>query len=47
MKHLRGQQLSATFGALPGAQIMHTICRFEAWDVINPTLQMVYNLELK
>ncbi|WJZ96354.1 hypothetical protein VitviT2T_015047 [Vitis vinifera] len=30
MKHSRGQQLSATFGALPGAQFMHTICRFEA-----------------
>ena len=31
MKHSKGQSLSATFGALPGAQFMHTICRFEAW----------------
>ena len=30
MKHSKWQSLSATFGALPRAQIMHTICRFEA-----------------
>ena len=36
-----------TFGALLGAQIMHTICRFEAWEVSNPTLQMVHDSELK
>nr|CAN80301.1 hypothetical protein VITISV_026248 [Vitis vinifera] len=28
MKHSRGQPLLATFGVLPGAQLMHTICRF-------------------
>ena len=26
------------FEALPGAQIMHTICRFESWEVRNPEL---------
>ena len=39
MKHLRGQQLSTTFGALPGAQLMHTICCFEAREVSNPMHQ--------
>ena len=47
MKHSRGQSLSATFGALPEVQFMHTICRFEAQEVSNPMLQMVRNLELK
>ena len=47
MKHSRGQKLSATFGALPGAQFIYTICRFEAWEVINPTLQTVHDSELK
>ena len=35
MKHSRGQPLLATFGALLGAQIMHTICHFEAQEVSN------------
>ena len=35
------------FEALPGAQIMHTIYHFEAWEVRNPVLQMVYDLDLK
>ena len=26
---------------------MHTICRFEAWEVISPTLQTVHESELK
>ncbi|RVW62037.1 hypothetical protein CK203_064783 [Vitis vinifera] len=39
MKNSRGQQLLDTFGALPGAQFMHTICCFESQEVINPTLQ--------
>ena len=47
MKHSRGQSLSATFGALPGAQFMHTICRFEAREVRNPMLQTVHNSKLK
>ena len=47
MKHSRGQSLSATFGALPGGQFMHTICRFEAREVRNPMLQTVCNSELK
>ena len=38
---------TATFGALFGAQFMHTICRFEAWEVSNPILQTVRNSELK
>ena len=28
----------ATFGALPGVQFMHIICRFEAWEVNNPMI---------
>ena len=47
MKHSRGESLSATFGALSGAQFMHTICRFKAWEVINPMLQTVCDSELK
>ena len=39
--------MSATFGALPGVQIMHAIYRFEAQEVKNPMLQTVHYLELK
>ena len=39
--------MSDTFGALPGVQFMHTICRFEAQEVKNPILQMVHDSELK
>ena len=35
------------FGALPGAQIMHMICHFKAWEVRNPDLQTVCDLDLK
>ena len=35
------------FEALPEAQIMHRICRFEAWEVRNPVLQTVHDLDLK
>ncbi|KAL6323775.1 hypothetical protein AAG906_002243 [Vitis piasezkii] len=36
------------FGVLPGAQIMHMICRFKAWEVRNPLLQTVMSdLDLK
>nr|CAN74259.1 hypothetical protein VITISV_015531 [Vitis vinifera] len=35
------------FEALSGAQIMHTIYYFEAWEVRNPVLQMVHDLDLK
>ena len=35
------------FGALPEAQIMHTISHFESWEVRSPMLQMVRDLELK
>ncbi|RVW61987.1 hypothetical protein CK203_063930 [Vitis vinifera] len=35
------------FEALPGAQIMHMICRFKAWEVRNPLLQTVHDLDLK
>ena len=35
------------FGALPGAQIMHMIFHFKAWEVRNPVLQTVYALDLK
>ncbi|KAL6326189.1 hypothetical protein AAG906_001584 [Vitis piasezkii] len=42
MKNSRGHQLFKTFGALPGVHLMHTICRFEAHGVSNPTLQTVH-----
>ena len=35
------------FGELNGAQIMHTIYHFEAWEVRNPVLQTVHDLEVK
>ena len=35
------------FGALHGAQIMYTICRFESWEVRSPALQTVHDLDLK
>ena len=35
------------FGVLSGAQIMHTISRFKSWEVRNPMLQTVCDLELK
>ena len=47
MKNSRGQQLLDTFGALLGAQLMYSICRFKAREVINPTLQTVCDSELK
>ena len=47
MKNSRGQQLLDTFRALPGVHFMHTICRFEAWEVKTPTLGTVQESELK
>ena len=47
MKNSIGQLLLDTFKALPGAQIMHTICHFKAREVRNPMLQTVHNSELK
>ena len=35
------------FGVLPGAQIMHTIYHFESWEVRNPVLQTMHDLDLK
>ena len=35
------------FGALPGAQIMNMIFHFNSWEVRNPVLQTVYDLDLK
>ncbi|KAL6340572.1 hypothetical protein AAG906_010480 [Vitis piasezkii] len=35
------------FEELIGAQIMHTICHFEAWEVRNPILQIVSDLDFK
>ena len=35
------------FEALPGAQIMHTISRFKAWEIRSPSLQTVCDLEEK
>ena len=36
-----------TFGALPEVHFLHTIYHFKALEVKNPTLQIVYDLELK
>ena len=35
------------FGALSRVHYIHTIYRFEAWEVRSPTLQTVCELELK
>ncbi|RVW83918.1 hypothetical protein CK203_042071 [Vitis vinifera] len=35
------------YGVLPGAQIMHMIFCFEYWEVRNPELQAVHDLDLK
>ena len=35
------------FGAIPGAQIIHTIFCFKAWEVRSPALQTMNDLELK
>ena len=49
----RGKQRTAaavffgTFGALPEVHFLHAIYRFKAQEVKNPTLQTVYDLELK
>nr|CAN69992.1 hypothetical protein VITISV_039897 [Vitis vinifera] len=34
------------FGEVPGVQIMHTIYRFKAYEVRNPVLQTVHDLDL-
>ena len=36
-----------TFRVLSGVHFMHTISRFEAWEVRSPTLQTVHELEVK
>ncbi|KAL6340667.1 hypothetical protein AAG906_010575 [Vitis piasezkii] len=36
-----------TFGALPEVHFLHAIYHFKAQEVKNPTLQTVYDLELK
>ena len=36
-----------TFGALLDAHFLHAIYHFKAQEVKNPTLQTVYDLELK
>ena len=35
------------FGELPGAQIMYAIYHFKSWEVRNPMLQTVRDLDLK
>ena len=47
MKQFFMTVISATFGALPRVQIMHSICGFEAQEVKNPMLQTVHDSELK
>ena len=36
-----------TFGAFPEVHFLHAIYYFKAQEVKNPTLQTVYDLELK
>jgi len=36
-----------TFGALPEVRFLYAIYRWKALEVKNPTLQTVYDLELK
>ena len=46
----RGQAAAVfmhTFGALPEVHFLHSIYHFKAQEVKNPTLQTVYDLELK
>ena len=46
----RGQAAAVfmrTFGALPEVQFLHAIYHFKAFEVKNPTLQTVHDLELK
>ena len=38
--------ISATFGALPEVQFIHSICHFEDREVNNPILQTVHKSEL-
>ena len=47
MKNSREHQLFDTFKALPRVHLMHSICRFEAREVSNPTLQTLHKSELK
>ena len=47
MSHLHFATIGHIFEALSGAQIIHTISRFKAWEVRSPTLQMVCDLEVK
>ena len=48
---IQGAKIFASVGhnfqALTGAQIMHMICHFKAWEVRNPALQTVCDLDLK
>ena len=39
--------LPSHFGALPKVHFLHAIYHFKAQEVKNPTLQTVYDLELK
>ena len=47
MKNSRGQKLLDIFRVLSGVLLIHTICRFEAREIRNPTLQMVHDSEFK
>ena len=46
-RNSRGEQLKDTFRVLPGVHFIHTIYRFESWEVKSPTLQTVCKSELK
>ena len=45
--HPISETVGHIFEGLSGAQIMHSISLFEAWEVRSPKLQTVFDLELK
>ena len=47
MGNSKGHQLKDKFRALYGVHCIHTIYRFEAWEVRSPTIQEVCKSELK
>ena len=46
-RNSKGEQLQDTFWVLPGVYFIHTIYRFESWEVRSPTLQTGCKSELK
>ncbi|KAL6313191.1 hypothetical protein AAG906_016782 [Vitis piasezkii] len=47
ISHTQANFHTTRFGVVPGGKIMYTIYQFEAWEVRNPVLQTVHDLDLK